>query len=308
MAGETGNGTMGAPSWMGGPPKKILLATDLSPRGDRALDRAVALAVQWQADLVVLHVLEEFQPDSLGAAQLPSWRRPPDPVGLARKQLLADTGAVPGKVTVLVGEGDVVDSIMRTAGSEQCGLIVLGTARNELLGRVLLGRTVDRLLRRSAVPLLVVKDRPRGPYRHIAVAVDFSDSSRHALEAAARFFPDQRLTIFHAYDPPMSSFLQAPVPYSQEYRKVAARECEAFLEKVDKPASWRMPQILIEDGPPTVLLRDYVREKGVDLVVLGTHGRSAVLEIFIGSMAKAIMYETPCDALVIREPRAAVET
>jgi nucleotide-binding universal stress UspA family protein len=55
-------------------------------------------------------------------------------------------------------------------------------------------------------------------------------------------------------------------------------------------------------------LRDYVRDKEVDLLVLGTHGRSAFFEIFLGSVAKAIMDDVPCDALVIREPRAAVET
>jgi len=58
---------MTAPSWMGGPPKKILLATDLSSRCDRALDRAAALAARWQSALVVLHVLEKFDPSTLEA-------------------------------------------------------------------------------------------------------------------------------------------------------------------------------------------------------------------------------------------------
>ena len=51
-----------------------------------------------------------------------------------------------------------------------------------------------------------------------------------------------------------------------------------------------------------------LRKKDVDLVVLGTHGRSAILEVFIGSVAKAIMDDLLCDALVVCEPRAAVET
>jgi hypothetical protein len=54
-------------------PKKILLATDLSCRCDRAMDRAVALATEWQAQLVVLHVLQEPAP----VTDLPSWRRRP---------------------------------------------------------------------------------------------------------------------------------------------------------------------------------------------------------------------------------------
>lgn len=299
---------MTAPSWMSGPPKKILLATDLSPRCDRALDRAAALAAQWGSALVAVHALEKFEPGSLEAAQLPSWRRPPDPVSLARKQLLAEVSAVADKATVLIAKGDPTEAILTTAQTEQCELIVIGVARDELLGRFSLGRTVDRLLRRARTPLLVVKDRPRGPYRHIVVATDFSDSSRHALEAAARFFPEQKLTIFHAYDAPMSGLMTDSASYRRDYRQVAVRECEAFLETVDRPSTWQAPHVLIESGLPTFLLRDYVREKGVDLVVLGTHGRSAIFEIFIGSVAKAIMEEAPCDALVIREPRAAVAT
>jgi nucleotide-binding universal stress UspA family protein len=66
--------------------------------------------------------------------------------------------------------------------------------------------------------------------------------------------------------------------------------------------------VLIEDGAPNFLLRDYVRAKEVDLLVLGMHGRRAFFEIFLGSAAKAIMDDVSCDALVIREPRAAVET
>jgi len=296
-------------SWMNGPPKNILLATDLSPRCDRALDRAAALAAQWQATLVALHVLEHFEETgTFEATELPSWRRPPDPVSLAYKQLFADVSAAAGRQRVLLEEGDPVEAILRTAELAQCDLIVLGTARDELLGRFRLGGTVDKLLRRARIPLLVVKDRPRGPYRHIVVATDFSESSRHALEAAARLFPAQRLTVFHAHDSPLSRRMIASPADRRAYWKVAAHGCDAFLEKVDRPATWQTPQVLIEDGRPSYLLRDYVREKGADLVVLGTHGRSAILEVFIGSVAKAIMNEVPCDALVIREPRAAVES
>ena len=44
------------------------------------------------------------------------------------------------------------------------------------------------------------------------------------------------------------------------------------------------------------------------LVVLGTHGRSAFFEVLIGSVAKQIMEELPCDALVVRDPRASKTT
>ncbi|MGE4249300.1 MAG: universal stress protein [Parvibaculaceae bacterium] len=53
---------MNAPSRVNGPAKKILLATDLSARCDRALYRAAMLAQQWQWSLILLHVLEDRDP------------------------------------------------------------------------------------------------------------------------------------------------------------------------------------------------------------------------------------------------------
>jgi nucleotide-binding universal stress UspA family protein len=155
------------------------------------------------------------------------------------------------------------------------------------------------------VPFLVVKDRPRSPYANIVFATDLSDSSRYALETTARLFSGQRLTIFHAYRPP--SELIAESALHRQYRMEVEQEVRAFLAGVDKSASgWQQPHVLIEDGAPNVLLRDYVRDKEVDLLVLGTHGRSPFFEIFLGSTAKMIMDDVPCDALVIREPRAAL--
>jgi nucleotide-binding universal stress UspA family protein len=295
---------------MTGHPKRLLIATDLSARCDRALDRAVSLAREWQARLVVLHVLEDPERSVLDITeQLPSWRRPPDPMSTTRRHLHADLGAIAGEATVLIERGDPAAEILRTAEAESCDLIVTGLARDELLGRFSLGRTVDRLLRRSRVPLLVVKDRPRGSYRHIVVATDFSASSRHALEAARHFFPQERLTIFHAYDAPMCGLMGDPASYQTEYREIAAQDCEAFLKSAyGSGADRQYPHVLIEHGAPDRLLRDYVRDREIDLVVLGSHGRSALLEVFIGSVAKQIMASLPCDALVVREPRAAVES
>lgn len=301
---------MNTPSWTNGPPQKVLLATDLSARCDRALDRAASLAAQWQASLVVLHVIEFHELDfSDRAEQIPSWRRPPDPATLTRQKLLADVGTAAANATVVIERGDPAEAVLRVAEAEGCDLIVTGVARDEPLGRFSLGKTVDRLLRRSRVPVLIVRDRVRGGYRHIVVATDLSSSSRHALQAASGFFPEQRLTVFHAYEAPFSGRVTDSASYQREYRKVAVRDYESFLESADIAAhGGSLPQVLVEQGPPEVLLRDYAREQGADLVVLGTHGRSAVFEVFLGSVAKAIVDYLPCDALLVREPRAAVET
>ncbi len=293
------------------PPKKILLATDLSGRCDRALDRAAMLAVDWNAELIAVHALE--QPDDFYMTdlerRLPFWRRSPDAARVVEDQLRLDLQHSVPKVSTIAEKGDPTDLVLRVAETSGCDLIVLGIARDETLGRFGLGTTVDRLLRRSRVPLLIVRQRPRSPYGNILVATDFSDSARCALQAAAGFFPDRNLTLFHAYHAPLAGRATDPARYQDDYRQVVTTDNLAFLAGADIPESVRRNiELVAEHGHPSPLIHQYVREKGMDLIVLGTHGRSALLEIFIGSTAKDILSAVlSCDILVVREPRSAVE-
>jgi len=303
----TGAVRVNAPSRMNWPARKILLATDLSARCDRALSRAAMLAEQWHWSLLVLHVVEDRDLSIPDAAGLPSWRRSLDPFDIARKQLLGDVDALAARPTMRIAEGNPADVILCSADAERCDLIAIGVGRDEPLGHFMLDRTANRLFRRSPVPLLVVKDRPRKPYANIVFATDLSASSRYALEATARLFSGQKLTVFHAYRPP--SGLMTESALHRQYRMEVEQEVRAFLAGVDKSApGWQPPHVLIEDGAPNLLLRDYVRDNEVDLLVLGSHGRNPFFEMLLGNTAKVIVDDVPCDALVIRQPRAAAET
>jgi nucleotide-binding universal stress UspA family protein len=284
-------------------PKTILIATDLSARCDRALDRAIALSQSWQSKLIILHVLEDVAASAAGSASVvPSWRRPPDPVEVARRQLTADIGDLADVATVLIGKGDPAEVILSTAESRDCDLVVTGTAKDELLGRVILGTTVDTLLRRSQLPVLVVKNRVRHPYYRIVVATDFSSASGYALEIAARYFPEQPLDIFHAYDAPGSGLLSDAAAYRRGHRDIAERDYDAFLRSVPSGESIRgRAHPLIEFGEPGRLLREYTRDVGMDLVVLGRRRRGAAFELLVGSVAGQIVWEVSCDAMVIPE-------
>lgn len=287
-------------------PRRILLATDLSARCDRALDRAAALADAWRAELFVLHVLEAPAEDLYASnleRRLPSWRRPLDAAKLVEEQTRRDLLQATQKFHAIVETGEPADVILRTARTHACDLIVTGLARDETLGRFWVGGTVERLLRRSSVPLLVVRGRARSHYAHIVVGTDFSDCSRHALQTALQFFPDQPLTVFHAYDAPLVGFAGDPGTLQQAYGKMMEEVSKDFLKTVDIPAGRRSAiQTLMEPGSPRRLIHQYVRDRGVELVVLGTHGRSALVEMFVGSTTREILASLPCDVLVVNGP------
>jgi nucleotide-binding universal stress UspA family protein len=238
------------------------------------------LAGEFSAELFVAHVLED-NPEDEGA--IPSWRRPPDLADVARRQLRQDVGSVARKATILIEQGKPAEAIPGVAEREGCDLIVTGVAKDELLGRFSLGATVNGILRSSQTPVLVVRSRAARAYDPVVVATDFSACSRDALDTAATYFPDRKLTLFHAYDAPMSMLLSDPESYRRERQEAARREGEGFLRSAGR-ARDTLP---VEYGVPDQLLREFVLEKNMDLVVLGTHGRGSVLELFIGSVPES---------------------
>jgi nucleotide-binding universal stress UspA family protein len=282
-------------------PSRILLATDLSARCDRALDRAGVLADEWDAELVALHVIESTGAlQRRGNASAPSWRRPLEPLDIAQRQLRKDLQSSGRHLTTLVKEGEPAEMIASTAVELGCDLVVTGVARDETFGRFLLGTTVDRLLRRMHIPLLVVRGRARAAYRHIVVATDFSDVSLDALRIAAEFFPGRPLNVFHAYQLPFAPLAEDHDRLARQYGAIAERECTEFLERFRAGAAI-VPGLRtwIEHGDVAPLLDEFVAERDIDLLVLGAHGRNALAEAFIGSTATRILRSLPCDALVV---------
>jgi nucleotide-binding universal stress UspA family protein len=297
-------------SWKSGPPKIILLATDLSSRCDRALDRAAQLAMQWKSRLVVLTVLDPKEGRSrLEMGTWPSQEQRKDRADTALRQIRRDLSiAIPNlealpEIEIRIEEGDAASKIDEAARMMGAGLVVAGVARHETLGRTLLGTTVQRLVRQTPVPVLVVKSRAR-PYRDILVATDFSVSSRHALDAAFSFFPDATKTLFHAFEVPFPELLDKGNA-RDEFRALEQKACNAFLVESElRKEQCQELRIVIEHGAPAARLRSHMIENGIDIVVMGTHGRSAAFDAVMGSTANLFLDCAPGDVLLVREPRS----
>ncbi|MBN9506045.1 MAG: universal stress protein [Altererythrobacter sp.] len=288
-----------------GAPKTVLLATDLSCRCDRALDRAIRLSERWDARLVVAHVLAPApeRPDPVGR-DVPAWYRTPDRVESARWRIGRDLGSELAHAEVRVEEGDPAERLLAIAEQEACDLIVTGVAREAGLGRMLIGTTINQLVRRSSVPVLVVKDRAASPYHHIAVATNFSDASRHALETTAAFFPTADIVLLHGYDLPYGG-LHDKTDVSRRMREMEDEQGADFLASVPIDDALRKRiRVLIEQGNPERLIWEYVSNKGADLTVIGSHGRGALFDILIGSMTKRLLESAAGDLLVVIQPPA----
>lgn len=283
-------------------PTCILLATDLSARSDRALDRSSQLAGEWQAKLVVLNVLDPVAMPDQALTWATGSANDEELTQAVHRQLSLDLSGLNIQTTIQTAHvADASSAIRDTAADIQAGLVVTGVSSREAVGRFLLGSTVERLARTLPQPLLVVRNRPRAPYRRPVVSSDFSDSSRHALQEAVRLFPDRELILYHAYEMPLSGLADHPSS-SSRIRDIKRNEHRDFIEASRLPAHV-IARPVIESGAVETSLTHYVRQHDIDLVVVGTHGRSGIMNLLLGSTAAKLLNWLPCDVLLIRDPR-----
>jgi len=283
------------------PPNRILLATDLSARGDRALDRAAQLARQWQVPLLVVHATTQTAESWPVTDEAPSWRQALEPTAAIERQIRRDLDERVDDLAIHVAEGSPAEVILDATARDGSDLIVLGAASGSL-GGGLLGNTAEQLARKSPGSVLVVKNRPHGAYRHILVGTDFTAESRHGLNAAAALFPTAELVLMHALDIPYQSLWLDPA-HRQDFTRMEMATMEAFIASAALPDDVRQRiQPLVEHGHPEIMLRNYVLEKDADLTVIGALNRNLAFHVLIGGTARRIVQAVPGDILVVRAP------
>ncbi|AOB32867.1 hypothetical protein AKI39_22155 [Bordetella sp. H567] len=276
----------------------VLVATDLSAQGDRALDRAVVLARELGARLIALHVLEPGTSAAAGGA--PSWHRlTEDHREWASYRLGLDLDGAGIDTDIHVESGDPAEHILHLAQACGCGLVVTGVGRNESLGRLLLGSTVRKVVRHVAVPVLVVKTRPHGTYPKGVVATDFSPESGHALGLAARLLPRTPLTVFHACDTVLGMPGDAAhAPESLQHD--LDHEMRGFLADIAGLPPGVPADTTVQYGEPETLLSEYVFRTRCDLVVAGAQRMKGIMGAMVGSVAERLLESLPSDVMLVR--------
>lgn len=144
-------------------------------------------------------------------------------------------------------------------------------------------------------------------FRHILVPTDFGESSQRALEIAIdlaiRF--QARLTLLHTYEVPVYTYeamTSSPVDLLTPVREAAQRQFDAALDDVKQRAP-EAKGILCYGVPWQEILRT-IESHGVDLVIMGTHGRGGLTHALLGSVAEKTVRRSPVPVLTVRGPRS----
>ena len=288
--------------------QRILVATDFSSRADRAVQRALQLAAEHEAKLNLLHVLPVFS--------LETFKHLISETPLETEQRLYNhaKAVLQNKAEVLAGEGVAVEhhvaigrahvEINRYAKSHDADLVVIGDQGETFVQELFLGTTASKTLSRGNLPLLIVKQEPKGHYKHVLVPVDFSRSSLDALDVALKVVTGSSIHVLHAIEMPLGRKMKQLGLNAKSidlYRdKMLSRAREAMEKLVaDHVRGDTRVTCIIEYGRAPAVIAEKTKFLDIDLIVMGKRGETELDEVLFGSVTKHVLYETPCDVLVV---------
>ncbi len=134
--------------------------------------------------------------------------------------------------------------------------------------------------------------------KNILVAVDFDETSEAALAYARSFAGNfgARLHLMHVME---NRFLR---PMANDPRDVEAGIGSRLADRLtdEERATLRAVSVLRKSDVPAEEIVKYARDEGVDLIVIGTHGRSGVAHLLMGSVAEKVVRTAPCPVLTVR--------
>ncbi len=289
-------------------PRPVLVGCDFSGFSRFAVERARRLAAEQGSDCVVVHVVSDAALHELAKLAGDSGAATRERILAGAADRLAEfvghRASAGAGVELRVEIGPVIETLAAQAEALDARLVVVGARGEDFLRQLLIGTTAERLLRRLARPVLVVRQMPHEAYGRAMVGVDFSSASAAALGRARAVAPGAALLLVNAYEVPFEGRLRlAGVAESNIAAYCRRAESEARARLGELAAASGLPgagvQLLVGRGDPSRVLLERAQEEGCDLLVVGKRGATLVEELLLGRVTKHVLAEATNDVLVV---------
>jgi len=280
--------------------KPIVVGVDASPEAAWAAALGADLAERAGTSCHLVHAIREVG-SALAFAELPERAAEftAAQIAQAREQVMHGLwGVVPPTlvqdVTVRIGRpavvlNDVVDEI-------GAGLAVLGGKHHSVLGRWLAGSTGVDVARTALVPVLVTGSS-RTPIRQVLAAVDVSPAAEATIATAERYAEllGAQLRVVSVLEP-LPIVPGAPSYHPAEYFNLLE---EDVTKRVWPLVTARGAERFVRYGAPVDVIMKEAAAWEADLVVVGSHGKSWVDRLLIGSVTERLLNQLPTSLLVV---------
>ncbi|WP_254839762.1 universal stress protein [Natronomonas marina] len=290
----------------------IVLPVDGSDEARHAARRGLEFARAFGATVHVLHVVERKTLRLTETAAEKSRLRERGEAAVAE---IADMASDPGPVETELLEGKPAARIDEYADERGADLIVLGRQGRTGLGRRLLGGVTEGVLHRSDVPVFVVPGpdgdagEPAG-YARVLVPTDGSENAEaaapHGAEVARQF--GSTLHVLSVVDLQAAGGLFDAGGLDAAFVERLEADGQVAVDRAVSEVGKLAPDVAVRtavervaaDADAAVGIREYVEDADIDLVVMGSHGRSNLGRQLLGSVASTVLRTVDVPVLIVK--------
>ncbi len=285
--------------------ERLLLATDGSEFSEGAIREAIRLARRCGSKLSALMVIES-NPEYAGIA--------PQLVELAEKTARKHLETVKARsklegvsLDIIVREGeDAYNYIAEEAVKQKSTMLIMGRRGRKGLKRLVMGSTTARVIGHAPCSVLVVPRAAQVDFTSIMVATDGSKYSAAAASEAIGIAKrnSSKLTVVSVV--PSELLSQADIDFAMIQREHLAEqemsEAETYARAVKDEAQKQGVAVraFVVSGRPADVIIETAGEQKADLIVLGSHGRTALEKLLMGSVAERVIVLSSCAVLVAK--------
>ncbi len=291
----------------------ILVAVGFDGSAREALQQGALRAKTTNTPMTVLHVVHRPIPIVAEMGNLPGYDRGDEPELMRRVServtKLVEEQALGLKKGQLRIEVDVAETphaaIVSKADQVGARLLVVGHRGHSGFARLVLGSVARRVARTAPCPVLLA--RSHAPSRRMLVTTDFSEVAQRALEFAvseARAL-DYEIVLHHHIElaSPLWSSLSAFGPIPPQMDEETLRQVEAATQQLLRDQLTRAGvtgRVLVSAGSATdEAIVHVASDHGAELIVMGSHGRTGVQRIALGSTTESVLMHAHCSVIAV---------
>jgi nucleotide-binding universal stress UspA family protein len=296
---------------------RVLIATDFSSHADDAVRIVRELPLPAGSAIRLVHAIEPFADvATLNPAAISAFTEAAAAKVKSELEEIAARLRAPGRtVDVAHRLGRAADAIVEEADGYRADLIVIGSRGRRAIKSALLGSVSAEVVDRAPCPVLVA----RGPALKSAIlAEDGSDTAAAGARLLATLpaLSDLEIRVVSVVDAPFPSTLGGSdaamgtysaieayydaLPALREACTTIARDRAAALTAAGLAATSE-----IREGDAAAQLIAAATEAHADCIVIGSHGRTGVARMFLGSVARGVLFNAPCSVLIVRATKVA---
>ncbi len=277
---------------------KILLAVDFRNSSDNIVDNAIRIGRVFSSEIILIHVLDDDIQDKKIKLLL-------NEAVIKRLNIIKDKIESEGIKTgePILEFGSFYEKISKTADNINANIIIIGSAE-KLKGDVFkLGVTAEKIIRKSDKPVWVIKEDIPLTVKNILCPVDFSRHSKRALKNAitiARRF-NAKLIIFNVAKDVSAVPLKLNFNLDKENERVMSthvKMLDSFLKDFNLTDLNRRKEIRKGD-PATEILKAISKYK-IDLLIMGSTGKSGLSKMIMGSVTEKVIREVRCSFITLK--------